>query len=1101
MAWDYFKPRGRAKASEPDAGGGVIRSEPVFGVVKDNVDPVRAGRLQVYIADFGAPDPDDSSSWVTVGFMTPFFGKTTGSGGETDYGSYLQNPTSYGMWFSPPDIGSTVVCIFINGDMNYGYYIGAVPEPEALTMVPAIGAVEDVVMNEGEANSYGGATKLPVANLNENNSAESDGAGFLTTPKPVHSYVAGIYSQQGLLRDPIRGPVSSSAQRESPSRVGWGVSTPGRPIYEGGYTDETILVNLEEGSPESLKLVSRRGGHSIVMDDGDLIGRDQLIRIRTALGHQIILSDDGQCLNIMHSNGQSWIELGKEGTIDMYSMNSVNVRTQGDLNLHADNNININAKKELNISADSIHVNSENDTTFRVGANFNGYSVGNYSFKVDGSMSMGAGGEGSYASAGVMFINGSDVNLNTGSGTAPSSVKPLPIVSHTDALFDKDKGWAAAPGKLQSIVSRAPSHAPWANANQGVNVKVTNNASAELPSAPSKSVAQTNQAAGQAPVAPTNPALVATVPAVSPVSTSLDKNVTGSMVSGVAASAAQALPNVVASGTGIAKDATGELTAFVGKLAQTPAQLETAGILKPGSSTVINGLIQSGKTVAQAMPSNLFTGAPGAENLTKLTNNVSAQVDAQVANFKQAQSALTQTGVITGKEAPTQIAGLVTAGSQVGIPQTIDFVKNSAGTLAKTVGGALNSVSDSIASGNFAAKLGTDVKSGLSSLATSVNGLVSSASSGIAGLVESAKGIAASAFSAITESFKAFKANVPQNLREIAKKNQEDLVAKDASGSAISLDGVSSGALSATGNISMAQVSSVANSLGVKIPSSLTSLASGGAPSIAQLTSTASSLGIKIPSDVTALASSASKGGSVGATQLATVANSLGLKLPVSPSTLASGLNALPGGLSATASVVDKATTSFSLPGLSDVKSLINAEGSAKLNNISLADVSEKASSMVDEITGKSTQSLTSLVSSGLPPGAAAQLSAAISALSSTSGVQVKIPTVATNTVDRSEVNSLIKNNFGDSKIPPPDFSGTSQAEISAKTETLADYKETLKEQQQRFNDQLEVAKQAKAEWVTAYNSLPAGDPKITELKKKYEAEYKKALLIADEIA
>ena len=66
MAWDYFKPRGRAKASEPDAGGGVIRSEPVFGVVKDNVDPVRAGRLQVYIADFGAPDPDDSSSWVAI---------------------------------------------------------------------------------------------------------------------------------------------------------------------------------------------------------------------------------------------------------------------------------------------------------------------------------------------------------------------------------------------------------------------------------------------------------------------------------------------------------------------------------------------------------------------------------------------------------------------------------------------------------------------------------------------------------------------------------------------------------------------------------------------------------------------------------------------------------------------------------------------------------------------------------------------------------------------------------------------------------------------------------------------------------------------------
>lgn len=1082
MAWDYFKPKGRAKASEPDAGGGVIRSEPVFGVVKDNVDPIRAGRLQVYIADFGAPDPDDSSSWVTVGLMTPFFGKTTGSGGETDYGSYLQNPTSYGMWFSPPDIGSTVVCIFINGDMNYGYYIGAVPEPEALTMVPAIGAVENVVLNSGEANSYGGATKLPVANLNENNSAEADGAGFLTTPKPVHSYVAGIYSQQGLLRDPIRGPISSSAQRESPSRVGWGVSTPGRPIYEGGYTDDTILSNLE-GNPESLKLVSRRGGHSIVMDDGDLIGKDQIIRIRTALGHQIIMSDDGQCLNIMHSNGQSWIELGKEGTIDMYSMNSVNIRTQGDLNLHADNNININAKKELNISADSIHLNSENDTTFRVGANFTGYTVGSYSFKIDGSMTMGSGGEGSYASSGAMYINGSKVNLNSGSGTAPSSVKPLAVIAHTDALFDKTKGWAAAPGKLLSIVSRAPTHAPWANANQGVNVKITNNASAELPSAPSQPVAQTNQAAGQAPVAPTNPALVATVPAVSPVSASLDKNVTGSMVSGVAASAAQSLPNVVASGTGIGKDATGELTAFVGKLAQTPAQLETAGILKPGSSTVINGLIQSGKTVAQAMPSNLFTGAPGAENLSKLAINVPVQVGVQVANFKQAQSALEQTGVITGKESPTQIAGLVTAGSQVGISQTIDFVKNSAGQIGKSISGALSSVSDSIASGNFAAKLGTDLKSGLSSLATSVNGLVSGASSGIAGLIDSAKGIAGSAFAAITDSFKAFKANVPQNLQEIAKKNQEELKAKDESGSLLSLGEVSTALKSDSGLLSGALQSA------------------NGAAGIAQLSSVAKGLGVNLPSNLTSLASGASAGAAAGITQLSSVASSLGAKLPVSPSTLASGLNALPGGLSATASVIDKAMPSMSLPGLSDVKSLINAEGTAKLNDISLANVSAKASSLVEVITGNSTQSLTSLVASGLPPGAAAQLSAAISALSSTSDSQVKIPTVATNTVDRSEVNSLITNNFGDKKIPPPDFSGTSEAEITAKTDTVTEYKATLKEQQQRFNEQLAIATQAKKDWINAYNSLPAGDPKIAELKVKYENEYKKALLIADEIA
>ena len=148
MAQDYFKPKGKAKASEPDAGGGVIRSEPALGVVKNNIDPTRGGRIQVYIADFGAPDPDDSSSWVTVAYMSPFFGATQGNGGQDTYGSFTQNPSSYGMWFSPPDIGSTVVCIFVNGDMNYGYYIGGVPSPELLQMVPAIGSSENVTMNE-----------------------------------------------------------------------------------------------------------------------------------------------------------------------------------------------------------------------------------------------------------------------------------------------------------------------------------------------------------------------------------------------------------------------------------------------------------------------------------------------------------------------------------------------------------------------------------------------------------------------------------------------------------------------------------------------------------------------------------------------------------------------------------------------------------------------------------------------------------------------------------------------------------------------------------------------------------------------------------------
>jgi acetyltransferase-like isoleucine patch superfamily enzyme len=75
------------------------------------------------------------------------------------------------------------------------------------------------------------------------------------------------------------------------------------------------------------------------------------MRFRTAKGHQIMMNDTQNFFYIAHANGQTWIELGAEGTVDIFSTNSVNVRTQGDINLHADRDINMFAGRNINMKS------------------------------------------------------------------------------------------------------------------------------------------------------------------------------------------------------------------------------------------------------------------------------------------------------------------------------------------------------------------------------------------------------------------------------------------------------------------------------------------------------------------------------------------------------------------------------------------------------------------------------------------------------------------------------------------------------------------------------------------------------------------------------
>lgn len=483
MAENIQRSRGRSQGYKFDRGGMPAEMGPYIGIVVNNVDATRSGRLQVYIDEFGATTPDgkpkldDPTLWRTVSYCPPFYGATPVSGTSSGYGTYPGNRNSYGMWFTPPDLGVSVLCFFVAGDPSQGYYVGCIPEQGINHMIPAIGSSTKFVLgNSSQQQLFANSPLLPVTEINELNPQVNQNPRFFDQPKPVQSVQAATYFQQGLDRDLIRGPIRSSSQRESPSSV-YGISTPGQPIYAGGLDPKTIREKLERGeiSPQQVNVIGRQGGHTFVLDDGDLEGNERLIRIRTAKGHQITMSDDGDSFYITHANGQTWIELGKQGTVDVYSTNSINLRTQGTLNFHADQDINMYAGGKLRIkSKNTALIESEGLIGINGQKSVALYSKSSITVGSDGNLAL-SSKVGTWDGGTTLNLKGSQINLNGASTLPTSQIPSITGYKLPDAEFTANQGWKSVSGKLETIVTRAPTHEPYPYHGKGVNVQTNLN--------------------------------------------------------------------------------------------------------------------------------------------------------------------------------------------------------------------------------------------------------------------------------------------------------------------------------------------------------------------------------------------------------------------------------------------------------------------------------------------------------------------------------------------------------------------------------------------------------------------------------------------------
>ena len=472
-----------AAQADSKKSGYTVESGPYEAIVRGHVEGTRMGQLLVSIPDWSgivtSKDEGANSNQIVVSYASPFYGRTAGTDSQQLPDSPATSGQSYGMWMVPPDIGCKVLVIFVAGDINRGYWFACVYDTPSHHMVPAIGrdigGANNVQVDSQLQQYVGSDSNLPVIEYNTALATSYNSDGAENTPRFPHNVQAMTYIQQGLDKDKIRGAISSSSLRESPSNV-YGISTPGRKATK---TDQNAK------NPQAV--IFRKGGHQFVMDDGsELDGTDQLMRLRTSGGHQILMNDTEKVLYIASATGQQWLEFSPNGSINIYGAAGFNLRSQGPINMHSDALIAMCApsiKIDAVMGAKSKGLPSVSITSQ---GSFSASAITTATLKSDFSLSLSTIGKASLTSGAslslssaamtslygtilnigaktsVTSINGSLINLNCGSMAKPGIPSPaVPTIpkAHNDAIWS-GTGYVVSPTLLSTCLT-VPTHEPW----------------------------------------------------------------------------------------------------------------------------------------------------------------------------------------------------------------------------------------------------------------------------------------------------------------------------------------------------------------------------------------------------------------------------------------------------------------------------------------------------------------------------------------------------------------------------------------------------------------------------------------------------------------
>lgn len=474
---------------------------PFLAKVVSHLDPSYMGALEVTLLKNQGNEVNNETQTHIVKFASPFYGVTAYTHMGENQEDYNDTQKAYGMWFVPPDVGVTVLVVFIEGDPARGYWIGCIADRFANHMVPAI-AASDAVAISGENKKKYDTKFLPVAEVNRKAMKIEEGADINKAKKPVHP-IADRFLEQGLLEDDVHGIVKSSARREVPNMV-FGISTPG-PIDQRPGAKKEIIGKKGSKTPSPVN-VSRLGGTQFVMDDGDItlvrkthpsVGKmeyanilkkekgdptipySEYFRVRTRTGHQILMHNSEDLIYIGNSRGTAWVELSSDGKIDIFASDSISVHTKNDLNFYADRDINFEAGRNINMKASAQYsngkekdANGSNSGRIQIESKFNC----NLHIGKDGKITVVENFEintqknnrftavqSTHIKSGAQHIETAP-QIHMNGPTAETATKVVKLPTHKVKVTDVSAGWKKryqVDKELETIMKRVPMHEPW----------------------------------------------------------------------------------------------------------------------------------------------------------------------------------------------------------------------------------------------------------------------------------------------------------------------------------------------------------------------------------------------------------------------------------------------------------------------------------------------------------------------------------------------------------------------------------------------------------------------------------------------------------------